>query len=129
MSGAFQRVQNCRFGELNFDDIVFGGQMESEKRINLLYDSITKHYHVIKDVTGAMTRRYVCRVCNKWCISGLTHRCEEMCSDCMSVPPCPYTDVRISCESCSRQFRSQAFFDKHNTNKLRRKSVRAEAKL
>jgi len=35
----------------------------------------------------------------------------------MSIPPCPYA-VRIPCESCNRQFRSRACFDRHKTNKL-----------
>jgi hypothetical protein len=44
-------------------------------------------------------------------------------SDCMSVPPCPYDDVRIQCESCNRQFRSRACFDNHKTNKIGKKTV------
>ena len=39
----------------------------------------------------------------------------------MSVP-CPYDDVRITCESCNRQFRSRACFDRHKTNKLGNKT-------
>ena len=97
---------------------MFDGQVESEKRINLLYDSVSKHYHVINNLTGAMTRRYVYRGCNKGWKSGGTHRCQETCNDSMSMPPCPYADVRIPCESCNRQFRSRACFDKHKTNNL-----------
>ena len=83
------------FGGLNCDDIVFDEQVDSEKRINLPYDSVSKHYHVINNLTVAMTRRYVCR-CNKGCKSGVTHRCQETCSDCMSVPPCSYANpVRV----------------------------------
>ena len=74
---------------------MFDDQVESEKRINLLYDNVTRHFHVINIVTGALSRRYVCKGCNKWCESGVTHRCQETCSDCMSIPPCPYADVRI----------------------------------
>jgi hypothetical protein len=51
------------------------------------------------------------------------HRCQCTCSDCISVPPCSYTDVRIPCESCNRQFRSRACFDKHKTNKIGKKTV------
>ena len=36
----------------------------------------------------------------------------------MSIPPCPYADVRIPWESCNRQFRSRACFERHKTNKL-----------
>jgi len=53
------------FGKLNCDDIVFDGQVESEKRINLVYDSLSKHYRVINNLTVAMTWKYVCRGCNK----------------------------------------------------------------
>ena len=41
----------------------------------------------------------------------------------MSVLPCPYDDVPIPCESCSRQFRSRACFDRHKSNKLGKKTV------
>jgi hypothetical protein len=34
-------------GGLNCEDLVFDGQVESEKRINLLYGDVTHHYHVI----------------------------------------------------------------------------------
>jgi hypothetical protein len=44
------------FGGLNCKDLVFDGQVESEKRINLLYDDVTHHYHVINSVTGALSR-------------------------------------------------------------------------
>ena len=111
------------FGGLNCDDIVFDGQVESEKRINLLYDYVSKHYHVRNNFTGAVTRRYVCRGYNNGRKSGVTYRCQETCSDCMTIPPCPYADVRIPCESCNRQFRNGACFDNYKTNKLGRKSV------
>ena len=44
----------------------------------------------------------------------------------MSTPPCAFCQaaaVRIPCESCNRSFRSQACFDRHETNKLNRKTV------
>jgi hypothetical protein len=95
--------------------------VESEKRINL-YD-ITRHYHVINSKTGALSRRHKCKGCNKGCVCVVTHRCQVTCSDCMSVPPCPYDDVRIPCVSCNRQFRSRACFDRHKKNKIGKKTV------
>jgi hypothetical protein len=93
ISRTFQRIQDCRFRGLNCDDIVFDGHVESEKRINLLYYGVSKHYDVIGNLTGAMTRKCVCRGCNKGCKSGVTHRCQEMCSDyvrsAMSIRRCP----------------------------------------
>jgi len=61
----FKEYRIVAFGGLNCEDIVFDGQVESEKRINLLYDSVSKHYHVINNLTGAMKRRHVCRVVTK----------------------------------------------------------------
>jgi len=89
------------FGELNCEDIVFDVQVESEKKIDWFYD-VSHHYHVINNFTGGLTRKYVCRGCNGGCKSGVTHRCEETCSDRMSLPPCPYADVQIPSESCNR---------------------------
>jgi hypothetical protein len=43
------------YGGLHYEDIVFDGQVESEKRLNLLFDDVT--CHVITDVTGAMAKR------------------------------------------------------------------------
>jgi hypothetical protein len=102
---------------------MFNGHAESEKKINMLYDDVTKHYHVISNLTAALSRKYVCKGCNRGCARGVTHKCLETCSDCMSVPPCAYAYVRIPREACSRQFRSRACFDKHKTNKLEGKSV------
>jgi len=100
---------------------VSDSQVESEKRINLLYDDVKHHFHVIKNFKGALSRHYVCKGCNKGC-NGVTHRCQKTCSDCMSIPPCPYADVRIPCESCNRQFRSRTCFVKHKKNKLGKKT-------
>ena len=110
------------FGGLDCEDIVFDGQIESEKRINLLYDEVNKHYHVIANLTGAMAKRYVCNGCNKGC-TYVTHKCQETCSDCMSSPPCVFSGVRIPCVSCNRTFRSQSCFDRHKIDKLRGKTV------
>ena len=48
------------YGGLNCDDIIFEGQVTSEKRVNLLYDEVNRHYHVITNLTGAMSKRYMC---------------------------------------------------------------------
>ena len=104
---------------LNCDDIIFEGQVTSEKRVNLMYDEVKRHYYVIANLTGAMPKRCICEACNKSRLSGETHKCREKGTDCMSIPPCICIDVRIPCEACSRTFRSQACFDKHKTNKLK----------
>jgi len=102
---------------------MFDGQVQTEKGINLLYDDVVRHYHVIVNITGAMAKRYVCKACNNGCYMDVTHKCEQACSDCMSVPPCSFSNVRIPCESCNKIFRSRVCFDKHKTNKLRGKTV------
>jgi hypothetical protein len=43
-------------GGLNCKDIMFDGQVQSEKRINLLYNDVTHHYHVINSMTVALSR-------------------------------------------------------------------------
>jgi hypothetical protein len=111
------------FGGLNCEDIYFEEQVESEKRINLLYDDVKRHYHVINSFTDAKARRYVCEDCNKGCRLGMAHKCGETCSDCKSVPPCMYSEDRVPCESWNRNFRSLSCFEKHKTNKLEGKTV------
>ena len=46
-----------------------------------------------KDMTGAMTKRYVCEGCNKGCKYGVVHTCERTFSDCMVSPPCISTGL------------------------------------
>jgi hypothetical protein len=72
---------------------------------------------------GAMAKRYVCKAFNNGCLSEVTNKCEQACSDSMSVPPCVSSDVRIPCESCNSNFRSGAYFDKQKNNKLRGNTV------
>jgi len=52
--------------------IMFEWQVDSSKRINLLYDEVERHYHVTAELTGAMARKYVCKRCNKACKSDVT---------------------------------------------------------
>jgi hypothetical protein len=64
---AFQRyLSQCRivvYSGLKCENIMFDRQVTSPQRINLLYDG--QHFHVINNLTAAMTRRYVCPACNK----------------------------------------------------------------
>ena len=36
------------YGGLDCGDITFDGQVEFEKRINLVYDAVNRHFHVMK---------------------------------------------------------------------------------
>ena len=56
--------------------------MASEKRVNLLYDDVKRYFHVIANLTGAMSNQYICEGCSKICWNGVTHKCQEACSDC-----------------------------------------------
>jgi hypothetical protein len=47
------------FAGLNCKDLVFDGQVQSEKRINLLYDDVTHHYKVINSVRGVLSGQFV----------------------------------------------------------------------
>ena len=84
-------------GELDCTGIIFEGQVISEQRVNLLYGDVTRHFHVIAYLTGAMVKRYDCEGCNKSSRSGATHKCRETCTDCMSIGPCIFTTF----ESCA----------------------------
>ena len=53
----------------------------------------------------------------------MTLKCGETCSDCRSVPPCMYSEERVPCASCNRNFRSRSCFEKHKTNQLGSKIV------
>ena len=75
-----------------------------------------------------MSKRYICEACNQSCRLGMTERCREKCTDCMSIPPCICTDVRIPCEACNWTFRSQACYDKHKTNNLKKDKTVCEQK-
>ena len=48
--------------------MMFEGQVDSSKHINLLYDEVERHYHVIASLTGAMAKRYICKACHKSCV-------------------------------------------------------------
>ena len=119
----FKEYRIVVFSGLNCEDIYLDRQVDSEKGMNLLYDEEERHYHVITNTTGAMAKRYDCKGCNKGCRRDVTHTCQQSCTDCMSVPPFAFSGLRIPCESCNRNFRSQTCFDKHKKNKLRRKAL------
>ena len=65
----FKEYRIVVYADLNINAIYYDGHVESEKRINLLYDDVEHHYHVITNLTGAMAMRYVCTACNRGCRS------------------------------------------------------------
>ena len=95
------------------EDIMFEGQVDLPKIINLLYDDVERHYHMIVNITGAMSKRLMCKACNKSCARDATNRCDQTCSDCMARPSCAFSAVRIPCAECNRHFRTQTCFANH----------------
>jgi len=102
---------------------MYEGHVDSSKHLNLLYDNVERHYHVITNLTGAMAKKYVCIACHKSCRRDMTHVCDQTCSDCMASLPCTFSDVRIPCDGCNRHFRSRTCFDNHKQITAKRKSV------
>jgi len=90
---------------------MFQGTVRSAKRINLLYDDVERHYHVITNLTGAMAKKNVCKASHKVYTREITHVCDQTCSDCMARPPCAFSDFRIPCTECNRDFKSRTCYD------------------
>jgi hypothetical protein len=65
---------------------MFEGQVESPETINLLYDDVERHYHVIVNITGVMAKMYVCKACKKRCRRDLTHMCDQTFNDFTANP-------------------------------------------
>ena len=93
----FHEYKIVVYDGLRCDSILFEGQVESCKLINLLFDDVNRHYHVITNLTGAVAKRYFCRACNKGCSHGVRHMCDQSCSEWMTNPPCAFVGVRILC--------------------------------
>ena len=94
------------YAGLHCDSVMFQGQVETDKRINHLFDELRQHYHVIANLTGAMAKRYVCEACNKCFEFGVVHICDQTCSDCTISPPCVSAGIRMPCDLCNRLFKS-----------------------
>jgi hypothetical protein len=111
------------YAGLRCDLIIYEGQVDAPKRINLLLNDKEKHYHVINNLSGAFAKRYVCEVCNKSCRTDATHICDLICSDFHQSPPCIVADTRVPCNDCNRHFRSQKCFDIHKKRQKKKKSI------
>ena len=58
----FSEYKIVVYGGMSCEDIILEWKVTSDKRVNLLYDDVTRHYHVIANLTGAMSKRYICEV-------------------------------------------------------------------
>ena len=73
---------------LSCDSIMFEGRVESSKRINLLYDDVGHHYHVITNITGVMAKRYVCEA-QEWYPLASVFNFKKVFMYSRKRPPCP----------------------------------------
>jgi len=48
----FHEYKLVVYSGLNCDSIMYQGHVESNKRVNLLFDEVIRHYHVIGNLTG-----------------------------------------------------------------------------
>jgi len=55
----FREYEITVYRGLPCEDIMYEGQVDTPKKINLLYDDVEQHYHVIGNITGAMANRIV----------------------------------------------------------------------
>jgi len=69
----FRDYKIVAYQGLGCDDIMLEGQVDSSKHLNLVYDDVERHYHVIANLTGAMAKRYVCKACHKSCGRDIKH--------------------------------------------------------
>jgi len=99
--GHFRDYKIVVYQGFGCDDTMFEGQVDSSKRLNLLYHDVKRHYHVIVNLKGAMVRPYVFSARHKSCRRDLKHVCDQTCSDCMARPPCTFSDVRSPCHECN----------------------------
>ena len=65
----FRHYKIVVYTGLHCDKIMFEGRVEAAESLNLLYDEVTRHYHVIGKLTAAMARGYMCETCGKGCFA------------------------------------------------------------
>ena len=69
----FHEYKIVEYEGLNCDRIMFEGQVVSSKRLNILYNDLTRHYHVIGNLTAALANLYLCNACGNGCTRDVTH--------------------------------------------------------
>jgi hypothetical protein len=119
----FHEYKIVVYDGLKCDSIMFEGQVESSKRLNLLYDDFTRHYYVIASLTGAMIKQYVYKVFNRGYRNDVIHVRDKTCCDCLVKPPCVSACFLIPCDEFDSYFRSRSSFENHK-KRLRDKKER-----
>ena len=119
----FRQYKIVVYRGVSCEDIMFEGQVDSPKGLNILYVAVERHYHVITNLTGAVVEKYVCKGCSKAGKRDIAHVSDQTCSNCMVSPPCAFAEFRIPCDDCHGHFRNVACFAKHRRRTSNRKSV------
>ncbi len=90
---------------------MFEGRVEPNDRLNLLYNEVTRHYHVIGKLTVTMAKGYVYKPCGKRCRRDVMYTCDL--TNSIASSPCVATGVRIQYADCDRHIRSQILIANH----------------
>jgi len=53
----FREYKIAVYQGLSCDIVMFEGQVESSKRLNLLYDDVDRHFHAVRNLTGKSVKR------------------------------------------------------------------------
>jgi len=94
----FRQYKRVVYRCMSCEDIMFEGRVDSPKRLNILYDVVERHYHVIAKLRKAMAKKNVFKGCSKACKRDVEYVCAQTCSDCMVSPPCAFAEFRIPCD-------------------------------
>jgi len=62
---------------LGCDDVMYEGQIDSSKHLNLLYYDVERYYRVITNLIEAMANKYVFNACHKCCVRDITNICDQ----------------------------------------------------
>lgn len=102
-------------------EVIFEGDVESNKKINLLYHN--NHFNVISSLTAAFCCDYYCEDCHVPYNTKNQHRCQRTCPQCQSSPLCEKIAQETDCSDCNRKFRGKACFDNHKSSNSRGSSI------
>jgi hypothetical protein len=116
----FSNYKIIDFDGLHPDRVMFSGNFLSDKKLYLLYDQDSKHYHAITNLKDAMAKRYICNGCDT--LYDYTHKCDKVCSLCTTTPPCTKDHTKY-CGTCNRYLLSEKCFQNHLILKVKGKLV------
>ena len=108
------------FDVWNPDSVMFCGNSLSAKKLYLLYYRNLGDNSVITNLKGAMTKKYICNVCDS--LYDKTYECDKVCSLCTATPTCAKDHTKY-CVTCNRLLLSEKCFQNHLTLKAKGKLV------